>query len=110
MWTTLMPSTPDYVGADRWQNHAACKGMDPSMFVLDIGVSSGPAKKVCAVCTVKPSCDTYANDTNSVGVWGGRIHQNNRTGVQTRSGRAKIQDARPQPVAVTKPRRRRSRV
>lgn len=60
---------------DDWLADAACKGLDPSLFVIDRGTPAAPAKKVCAGCTVRDECNDSAVFYNEIGVWGGRIHK-----------------------------------
>ena len=66
---------------DRWWDHAACKGMDLSLFIIEPGERYSrariqEAKAVCAVCIVRPSClaDSLKYNTTQLecyGIWGG---------------------------------------
>ena len=45
----------------RWWDHAACKGMDLAMFIIEPGERYSKtrikeAKAVCATCIVRPEC------------------------------------------------------
>ena len=39
-----------------WEVHAACKGAPITLFFPEIGASTRPAKKYCAVCPVRQVC------------------------------------------------------
>lgn len=64
----------------RWQDIAACKGMDPIIFfgpenaetVKEKHDREDSAKAVCSTCPVKKECLEYALDAReSYGIWGG---------------------------------------
>lgn len=64
----------------RWQDRAACKGMDPLIFfgpehaetVKEKRDREDAAKGVCAVCPVQNECLEYALDAREAyGIWGG---------------------------------------
>jgi WhiB family redox-sensing transcriptional regulator len=65
----------------RWWEHAACKGMDLSLFIIEPGERYSrariqEAKAICAVCIVRPSClaDSLKYNTTQLecyGIWGG---------------------------------------
>jgi WhiB family redox-sensing transcriptional regulator len=65
---------------DRWQDAAACQGMDASTFYAHDGQRAASlrrheeaAKQVCASCPVMRQCLRYAMDTREAwGVWGGK--------------------------------------
>jgi WhiB family transcriptional regulator, redox-sensing transcriptional regulator len=58
----------------RWQDFAACAGMDTEMF---FPVENGNyerlrrAREICERCSVRMDCLIYAVETGSVGIWGG---------------------------------------
>jgi hypothetical protein len=61
----------------RWQDEAACLGMDTELFF-----GPGPKKPevvdACARCTVKDNCLQYAldhEDMDGFGIWGGRSYK-----------------------------------
>lgn len=61
---------------DSWMRDGACRKLTPKqvdqIFFPDRGVSTEPAKAVCAQCPVKEQCLDYAmNNCERFGVWGG---------------------------------------
>lgn len=56
-----------------WQDHAACRGMDPNIFFPERGQDSEAAKRVCMRCPVRERCLDYAEGVpkERSGVWGG---------------------------------------
>ncbi len=64
-----------------WRERAACRGMDPDLFLLDKSESGDvpKAKAVCRSCPVREECLEEAlapvyvggNVVKTVGVWGG---------------------------------------
>jgi len=66
---------------DRWWDHAACKGMDLAMFIIEPGERYSKArikeaKAVCATCVVRPECLAEALKYSTTmlecyGIWGG---------------------------------------
>lgn len=64
-----------------WRTRAACRGMDPDLFLLDKSESGDvpKAKAVCRRCPVREDCLEEAltpvyvgeNVVKTVGVWGG---------------------------------------
>ena len=55
-----------------WQQHGACRGVDPNMFFPERGESVREAKAVCARCPVRAECLRYALENHEArGVWGG---------------------------------------
>lgn len=64
----------------RWQDRAACKGMDPTIFfgpehaenVKEKRDREDAAKEVCMTCPVKHDCLEYALEAREAyGIWGG---------------------------------------
>ena len=65
----------------RWWDHAACKGMDLDLFIIEPGerfskARIAEAKAVCATCVVRPEClaDSLKYSTTQLecyGIWGG---------------------------------------
>ena len=64
----------------RWQDKAACKGMDPTLFfgpeyaetVKEKRDREDAAKEVCNTCPVREECLEYALDAREAyGIWGG---------------------------------------
>jgi WhiB family transcriptional regulator, redox-sensing transcriptional regulator len=55
-----------------WQEDAACRGADTSIFFPVSEADAGEAKAICAVCPVAEACLEYAIATRQPdGVWGG---------------------------------------
>jgi len=62
-----------------WMAEAACRGKDTDIFFPTRGADTGPAKAICAVCTVRPECRTYALATQQrFGIWGGLSERERR--------------------------------
>jgi WhiB family redox-sensing transcriptional regulator len=64
----------------RWQDRAACKGMDPILFfgpehaetVKEKREREDAAKAICNACPVRSECLDYALDAKEAyGIWGG---------------------------------------
>lgn len=59
-------------GQPKWQNHAACRGIDSDLFFPGRGESNHEAKAVCAVCPVREAClDAAIANREPLGIWGG---------------------------------------
>ena len=58
---------------DHWQNHAACKDMDPELFFLDNPNDNCEAMITCREqCPVRMECLVFAIEHKiEHGVWGG---------------------------------------
>jgi len=82
----------DYAGdPDRWQVHAACRGMDPDLWFPQRGTSQAEAKAVCAICPVRSECLEYAiANRERYGIFGG-LNEGERRGLRR---------AKPKPKAV----------
>ena len=61
-----------------WMNDAACKGLDPGMFILRKGEPAWPAKAVCATCPVTDECLEYGLRIKAEGVYGGTTGKDRR--------------------------------
>lgn len=57
---------------DTWQAQALCAQTGPDFFFPEPGSSVRDAKRICAMCELRPACLDYAlaNDER-FGVWGG---------------------------------------
>lgn len=57
---------------DTWQQHAACRGLDPELFFVERGnqVGADEARAVCAVCPVAADC-LEENIREAYGMWAG---------------------------------------
>ena len=53
-----------------WREQALCRGMDVNDFFKS-GLGANRAKAVCGQCPVAVECGSYADETDSVGVWAG---------------------------------------
>jgi WhiB family transcriptional regulator, redox-sensing transcriptional regulator len=57
---------------DSWQDDAACRGSDTSVFFPASEADAGAAQAICATCPVAEACLEYAIATRQPdGVWGG---------------------------------------
>lgn len=76
-----------------WMERAACRGVDPRAFYADGKHSReqvNAARKICAVCPVRPQCAAYAIETGEYyGVWGGMSQQQLRQRRRRFTSRAK---------------------
>lgn len=71
----------------RWQDHAACVGMDPELFFPEYTYMIEPiVLAVCSECPVRDHCRQYAIDTKEDhGVWGGLNEEQRAALNRTRS-------------------------
>jgi WhiB family redox-sensing transcriptional regulator len=70
----VLTALSDLLKRPAWHARAACRGKGTSLFFLDRGQSSGPAREVCGGCNVKQECLSAALDTRPAedfGVWAG---------------------------------------
>ena len=76
---------------DGWRDQAACEGLDTNMFFPTKGLSSKPARAVCAECPVEAECLDFALVCMMKhGVWGGttdRMRRKVRYGTAVLAGR-----------------------
>jgi WhiB family transcriptional regulator, redox-sensing transcriptional regulator len=56
---------------EAWRDRAACRGVDPSVFVRGRGESLAEAKAICATCPVTTQCLDDAG--TEPGVWGRHV-------------------------------------
>jgi WhiB family transcriptional regulator, redox-sensing transcriptional regulator len=67
-----------------WISRGACRQVDPDLFFPIAAVTSPvvrqveAAKAVCARCTVRANCLSYALETLPEGIWGGTTDQERR--------------------------------
>lgn len=55
-----------------WMEHAACRGVGPSLWYPEVGEAFPEAKQICASCPVSSECLDYALELNEGwGIWGG---------------------------------------
>lgn len=64
-----------------WQEDAACHDADPELFAVDHDQQLAEAviHRWCVGCPVTEQCRAYAEQTSSVGVWGGELRLMSRT-------------------------------
>jgi WhiB family redox-sensing transcriptional regulator len=75
----------------RWQDHAACRGLDPSLFFPDEdadGADDGrtaDAIRICGGCGVRERClEAALARREPAGVWGGVTDQERRRIIRRR--------------------------
>lgn len=62
-----------------WQNKANCRGVNPTLFYPERGVSTSEAKAVCSGCEVKEECLEFAVESGEkFGIWGGLSERERR--------------------------------
>ena len=62
-----------------WRDDAACRGLDPRLFLPSRGQDERPAKAVCAACTVREPCLEFALTSRwNLGIWGGTSERQRR--------------------------------
>jgi len=67
-----LPNLADLCGRPRWHARAACRGMEPSVFVCGPGQSTALAKAICESCEVRAEClEAALAHPETQGVWGG---------------------------------------
>ena len=62
-----------------------CAEADPEAFFPEVGVSTRPAKAICARCELQEPCLAYAIEWNVSGVWGGTSEKQRRA-IRNRRG------------------------
>ena len=63
----------------RWQDQAACLGMDPDLFFPERGASTREAKSICRSCMVRVDCLEFAlRNGEKFGIWGGMSERERR--------------------------------
>lgn len=60
---------------NEWRELAACRGMDPEVFLPAGPAQARRAIKVCATCPVTAECLEHAFECGEIGVWGGTTFQ-----------------------------------
>lgn len=72
----------------RWQDHAACRGLDPQIFFPDDDedeTAAASARSICATCRVREACLEYAvGRREPSGVWGGATDRERRRIIRRR--------------------------
>ena len=68
-----------------WMFSAACLGIDPAVFFVDVGDSGDEAKATCAKCPVRVPCLDFALQTSErYGIWGGLTFKQRRVEARRR--------------------------
>lgn len=81
----LVPYLPQ-----EWKQHAACKGVDVSLFYMDRGDHSTlkMIRAMCETCPVQTECLNYSIDMGEKhGIWGGKTEKQRRKIRRERGGR-----------------------
>jgi WhiB family redox-sensing transcriptional regulator len=75
----------------RWQDHAACRGLDPTLFFPDEDAddaavpAAADAIRICGGCGVREHClETALARREPAGVWGGVTDQERRRIIRRR--------------------------
>ena len=77
----LLPITmPGPVGSalGEWHSRGRCTGEDPEAFFPSHGDPGTGARRVCAACSVRDECLSYATAADEFGIWGGLDQQERR--------------------------------
>ena len=61
-----------------WQENAACKNMDPNLFMSSKAIDISAARAVCLGCIVIRECLSYALANDEKGIWGGSTEKQRR--------------------------------
>jgi len=70
-----------------WRQHAACRGLDPSIFYPagDTDDEAAPAKAVCDQCSIRQACLEHALSWRERdGIWGGATERERRRIIRQR--------------------------
>lgn len=75
--TIVMPgsTTPSL---DEWHARGLCVGADPEIFFPSRGDPGSKARQICACCSVRGDCLTYATEADELGIWAGLDQQQRR--------------------------------
>jgi WhiB family redox-sensing transcriptional regulator len=95
---TLHAVPDDDYTAERWADHAACKGVDPDLFFPERGEDARHAKAICARCPVRTFClEEALVNVEKHGVWGG-LSERERRKIRKLRAVGAVEPA-PQPVS-----------
>lgn len=78
---TDLPQPPNLTAtaATRWQDHAACRGLNPGIFYSEDAAAERAAKAICAECPSRLDCLEHALTVNEQhGTWGGATERERR--------------------------------
>jgi hypothetical protein len=68
-------------GCQHWRRDAACRGVDPAIFMPERGGSADEARTYCRRCSVQRECLEYAlnlEQKECMGVWGASTGRDRR--------------------------------
>lgn len=78
-WTRSTVTLDDLVARPRFMKDAACREHPETVFFIDRGGDTRPAKAVCAGCLVRAECLAYALEEHiAFGIWGGMSERERR--------------------------------
>lgn len=76
---TILDDAPTYSPPGDWRQRAACRGLDPNLFVTERGEPTAEAKAVCRSCPSLHECAVAGIcDPQLRGVWGGLSERERR--------------------------------
>lgn len=61
-----------------WHRRVACCGVGPSVFFIERGATTGPAKALCDGCPVAAECEA-AGQGEAHGIWAGQSPRGRRS-------------------------------
>jgi WhiB family transcriptional regulator, redox-sensing transcriptional regulator len=70
----------------KWQERAACRGIDPNVFFPTAEKDEYTAKNICGACAVRSCCLEYAlANREDHGIWGGLNEKERRKIIRFRA-------------------------
>ena len=73
----MMPG-PSAPALGEWHCRGLCAGEDAEAFFPSHGDPGNGARRVCAACSVRDECLSYATAADELGIWGGLDQQERR--------------------------------
>ena len=61
-----------------WHSRGLCIGEDPEVFFPSRSDPGAGARRICATCSVRKECLSYATAADEFGIWGGLDQQERR--------------------------------
>ncbi|MCC7078652.1 MAG: WhiB family transcriptional regulator [Acidimicrobiia bacterium] len=87
-----------------WRRLARCRDRDPDVFFPGRGMSTAPAKAICASCPVRAECLEYAlENREKYGIWGGKSERERRQLRRLRTQRQRRPSSRPRRAGPSGP-------
>ena len=69
----------DFAELETWQDRAACRRVDSSIFFLELGARPDQARAICAQCAVRTECLEMAlAEGLTFGIFGGKTPRERR--------------------------------